>query len=207
MNEAINSDKKYCFKCGTKLSIDAAFCSNCGQNLSIDKDNSFSSNNVVLNKSENKKNPKIASIIGIVFVFWVISAFIVSFLPNTTNQRELRNTSNVENSPSNSSNNKESSESQESNNSTSNDNVLQAKANEHCTASYSKDSLERAIQYVVDGDKQAWSTMLATGEIFILDTNKNVFVDGDNGFASGLIKIRYEGDTTEMWTTRECVNY
>lgn len=66
-----------------------------------------------------------------------------------------------------------------------------------------KETLNRAVKYVSQGDDAALESMLKAGKIYILNKNVEVYVEEQT---LSLVKIRPEGMDAAVWTVREAIS-
>jgi len=72
-------------------------------------------------------------------------------------------------------------------------------------ASTSIDKLDKAVEYVVQGDKVAFDTFINQNtDVIILKSGIEVFIT-DTKILGGQVKIRPKGQTFELWTSLEAV--
>lgn len=71
-------------------------------------------------------------------------------------------------------------------------------------AALDKADVEKVIEYVVQGDNAATQRMIDSGRVIILKEGLKVYLMETSLF-SGLVKIRPEGQTIEVWTNLEAI--
>ncbi|MDQ7836431.1 MAG: hypothetical protein RDU24_13705 [Humidesulfovibrio sp.] len=73
---------------------------------------------------------------------------------------------------------------------------------------HNRELLERAMQIASQGDKAAWSKLMAkavvAGAVIQLKPGEEVFLE-DTAVFSGMVKIRRKGDISGLWTNMEAV--
>lgn len=71
-------------------------------------------------------------------------------------------------------------------------------------ASISENYLKTAMTYAAQGDEVAFNKMERQRKIFVMKEGIRVYIS-DTKFFSGIVKIRVEGDTIEVWTLIDAI--
>ena len=70
-------------------------------------------------------------------------------------------------------------------------------------AAYTKEDIDKAVEFAVDHDVEALTNMALQGKIFMLEEGKAVYVQDLTW--GGLAKLRFPGETWSFWTVREAI--